>query len=307
MSEFVKLEPVRVSKVTGSPKLVLPSKHNVYASARTRYFFLLLYPDNELHMEVFDWVQKNMQYIAILHDRDLADHSDDSELGDFSAVSSVDSSDSVPSSDDSESIDLKKPHYHVLIRFPNCRTIAGVRKYFGFTIDRFIQECSDPYASAMYMTHNTFGSIKKNKYRYSLNDVLGTPNLKKRLFSDFQSLYTEQILTQLIEIIENRNCMSLRSLIKYLILSQQFDLLDYTVSHVYVVNNLLLSSVVVPDCDSDDVSCSVSEPYKRKLQDDVPLVKQRFFRAVDDLLHDSVSTAVPDLIPQNRAQRRRRK
>lgn len=295
MSDFIPLEPVKILKTTGAPKKVLSdeeSRHNKYASPRSRYFMFLLYPDNPDHMEVLSWIRDNLHYIAVLHDRDLLDHADDSELGDFS--------DALSESD----FALAKPHYHVLVRFSNCRTINGVRKYFGFLIDKWIQVCSDPYASALYMTHNTFGSVKKKKFRYSLNDVEGTPNLKKRLFSDFSSLFTEQILTRLIEIIERRNCMSLRSLIKYLIVSQQFDLLDYVVSHVYVVNNLLVPSVSVP---SDDSPAHEVDSYRAMKKDSQPLCKQRLFKAVDDLLHDSVSTDFPVLVPKNRSQSRKLK
>ena len=66
---------------------------------KSRSFCILLYPDCSAHMDALNFIRQNYSYAAILHDKDLDDNGE-----------------------------LKKPHFHVVIRFPNPRYVYSVIK-----------------------------------------------------------------------------------------------------------------------------------------------------------------------------------
>lgn len=199
--------PEQGGSVTSSGRKRKGSRNGLHAGARSRYFALLLYPDNPDHMDVLDWIQRNESYVLILHQ---------------------------PEDDD------KKPHYHLILHFPNARTLNGVQKYFAHEIDSFIRVCTDPYSFIQYMMHNTYECKKKNKSVYSLSDLQGTAELIRLLVPMQKQKFTESIVTELVNIIEGRQICYFRSLIKYLVRVGNVALLDYVVSHSYFVRGLLL-------------------------------------------------------------------
>lgn len=200
-------EPENGDMVTSSGRKRRSKRDGLHSGKRSRYFSLLLWCDNPEHMEVYDWITKEESYISILHE---------------------------PEEDD------RKPHYHVILHFQNARTLNGVEKYFNHQVDRFVRICNDPYAFAQYMLHNTFECKKKQKKRYSLSDVNGTGELIRLLYPVKKLQYTETILVELLNIIETRQVISLRSLIKILIRTKNSILLEYVTSHSFFVKSLLL-------------------------------------------------------------------
>lgn len=286
------------------------SRHGVHASVRSRYFLFLLYPDNPIHVRVYDWIVKNEDFISILHDSDVkstAAFDSDLDFIDDSSDSVVNPDDDFETLSDSLTVDLKKAHYHVLVRFPNARTIKGVRKYFNFEIDRFVEVCSDPYSTAQYFIHDTYECHVLGKHLYSISDVQGSSSLKARLFSARKYAFSENILTQLISIIEGRSVTSMRSLFKFLITHDLPDLLEFCLSHSYLVRTLLISEDKFSGYGNDSF-------LVEKRHDDSPLSvqlsapkRESFFKAVEQLIYDNVHTDSPDLVLSNRSQRRKSK
>lgn len=270
------------------------TRHGVHSGTRSRYFCLLLYPDNPVHMDVLEWVKQKEDYVAILHNADILSNDSDSD----NTLDSV-----LEGSDDSETHDNQaKDHWHVLVRFPNVRTLKGVKKYFGNDIDNFVKICSDPYSFALYMLHDTYDCKKKSKHLYSYNDLEGVTSLKTRLFSNRRGVFVEHYLTQIIEIIDARQVISLRSLMKYLIRQQLFDLMEFVTSHAFLVKSLLI------DKEQLDSGYGSDSFIPEHVSDDEPLISGFYENCDSDIIAPDFlfSQRTQEIVPSNRSQRRKR-
>ena len=94
---------------------------------KSRSFCLLLYPDCKAHINALNFVRQNYSYAAILHDKDLDDNGE-----------------------------LKKPHFHVVIRFSNPRYFSSVVKELNIE-PNYIRRCFSFDKALMYLIH--FGDV----------------------------------------------------------------------------------------------------------------------------------------------------
>lgn len=121
---------------------------------RSYWHHAILYPDNHLHAAAMETLKvSEWSYAYILHDKDV----------------------------DADG-NLKKPHWHIVIRFNNSRSCVGVAREWGIE-PRFIQ-CSDfREDTLLYLTHDDKPSRKAQKYQYSISSVSGplTVALKAKL------------------------------------------------------------------------------------------------------------------------------
>ena len=120
---------------------------------RSKNFNLVLYDEDKTHKKAIDYIIKNYDYAMILHDKDF---NDDGEI--------------------------KKPHYHIVIRFPNARWNTALANELEIT-ENYIEECRSLKRSLLYLIHY----YDENKYQYQLNDVEGS--LKRRLEEIIKSEY----------------------------------------------------------------------------------------------------------------------
>ena len=125
--------------------------------SRFRSFKLLLYKDNVEHMAVLDLLNNsNYSYLYVLHDKDIL-----------------------------ETGELCKPHYHVLLKFTDAKTISALSKIIGLD-SQFIRK-ADPNQFIEYMTHK----YQPNKFQYDLKrDFSGT--LKDYAINKFRLLTTTE-------------------------------------------------------------------------------------------------------------------
>lgn len=125
--------------------------------SRYRNFKLLLYKDNSQHMEVLDFlISSNYSYLYVLHDKDVL-----------------------------ETGELCKPHYHVLLKFTDAKSISALSKIIGLD-SQFIRK-ADPNEFIEYMTHK----YQPNKFQYDLKrDFSGT--LKDYAINRFRLLTTTE-------------------------------------------------------------------------------------------------------------------
>lgn len=117
-----------------------------------RNFFILLYPDNEEHVKVLENIKLLYEsYAFILHDKDTYDDTDD----------------------------IKKEHWHVVLKFKNQRYRTAVASELNLDI-RFIKGCSLD-KSLEYLIHFN----NEDKFQYSIDEVQGSllPYLKKLIKS----------------------------------------------------------------------------------------------------------------------------
>lgn len=112
---------------------------------RSCNFNLILYAEDETHCKALEFIKKNYDYAMICHNLDT-----------------------------DENGELKKEHYHVVIRFKNAKWNTALAEELGIT-ENYIEESRSLKRSLLYLIHY----YDENKYQYKIDDVSGT--LKSRL------------------------------------------------------------------------------------------------------------------------------
>lgn len=116
---------------------------------RDRKFVAVLYPEDPTHVECMEKLKAGgYNFAAILHDKDVY------EDGDHAG-------------------ELKKPHWHIVVRFKNAVWNTAIAKELGIT-PNYLEACKDVDASLLYLVH--FGNEEKAQYNYE--EVFGPLRLK---------------------------------------------------------------------------------------------------------------------------------
>lgn len=122
---------------------------------RSRNFDLLLYDEDETHKAALEKLATGYKYIAIKHDKDT--WMEDDNLPDGVNAG-----------------DLKKPHWHVIVKFPQARWNTAVASELGIAMN-YIQRCVSYEGSLLYLVHKGI----PDKYQYDPAECIG--NLIKDL------------------------------------------------------------------------------------------------------------------------------
>ena len=156
---------------------------------RSRTFDLLLYDEDESHKVCLDKLATGYKYIAIKHDKDIWTEDDDLPDG----VSAG---------------DLKKAHWHVIIRFPQARWDTAVASELGIATN-YIQKCVSYEGSLLYLLHRGL----PDKYQYEPLDCIGTliKDLEKALDSEAD---TDEKMMDVIEILDDREFWTMRAFLE---------------------------------------------------------------------------------------------
>lgn len=109
------------------------------ANFRGRNVKFLLYPEDQSHVAALSYIKENFNYIGILHDKDI-----------------------------DENGEIKKPHWHILVCFPNDRWQSKIAKDLGIT-DNYIRKCEDKNVFARYLLHLD----DTDKFLYSSDELFG--------------------------------------------------------------------------------------------------------------------------------------
>lgn len=112
---------------------------------RARNFNLILYPEDESHAKAIEYIERNFDYAMILHDRDCDEYGE-----------------------------IKKEHYHVVLRFKNAKWNTALAEELNIT-SNYIEESRSLKHSLLYLIHY----FDEDKFQYVLDDVKGS--LKTRL------------------------------------------------------------------------------------------------------------------------------
>lgn len=116
---------------------------------RDRKFVAVLYPEDPTHAECMEKLKAGgYNFAAILHDKDV--YEDGEHAG-----------------------ELKKPHWHIVVRFKNAVWNTAIAKELGIT-PNYLEACKDVDASLLYLVH--FGNEEKAQYNYE--EVFGPLRLK---------------------------------------------------------------------------------------------------------------------------------
>lgn len=119
---------------------------------RDRKYVAVLYPDDPTHAAAIEKLKTGgYDFAAILHDSDVYE-SDGAEH---------------------KKGDLKKPHWHVVIRFsPNAVWSTAVAQDLGIE-HNYLEKCRNLNKALLYLVHKD----NPDKYQYELADVFGSQSL----------------------------------------------------------------------------------------------------------------------------------
>lgn len=212
---------------------------------RFRWFHVILYPDNEVHMKVLNYLENSdIQGFYIQHEADKLDSLLAKEKGGES-----------------------KEHIHCALYFPNPRSVEGVRKSFGkclvrktedglkaildstgipeeeISIDyifgkKLVSGVSDIRSLATYFTHSNFESQMLGKKQYKITDIKCLHHdfdiLQKALEFENNARTGSQIL-RISEYVDEMHCSTFRTLMKTLCINGENDLIKYVEGHSYLI------------------------------------------------------------------------
>lgn len=121
-------------------------------------FRLMLYPEDLTHCKALEYIEKHYDCCYILHDKDIITQTDIDKHPDKGFILG----------------ELKKPHWHIVLRVSGSRWVSALASEFGITCNYFMK--CDSYEKALqYLTHYN----NEDKYQYSIDEVKGS--LKPRL------------------------------------------------------------------------------------------------------------------------------
>lgn len=130
---------------------------------RGKVFLLLLYPDEDVsHAKALEYIKANYDYAAICQDKDVY------------------LEDAITNGVEHKEGELKKTHYHVVVRFKNARWITALAKELEIS-ENYIRLSHNFVRSLLYLVHY----YEPEKYQYPPNDVFGT--LKQRFKEAYSS------------------------------------------------------------------------------------------------------------------------
>lgn len=117
---------------------------------RGRVHMLLLYPDNESHVEVLSKIMKSYDYAGVTHDRDIWTEEDEKK------------------NPEHKQGELKKEHIHIVLRTPNATWNTAICKELGLE-EKFIEPVKNIDRALQYLIHYN----EPDKTQYSIDDVYG--------------------------------------------------------------------------------------------------------------------------------------
>lgn len=116
---------------------------------RSRLYVAILYPEDPTHVECMEKLQSNgYNFAAILHDKDV--YEDGENKG-----------------------ELKKAHWHIIVRFKNAVWNTSVAKELGIEAN-YLEACKDGDSALLYLVH--YG--KEEKFQYEYEEVFGPMKIK---------------------------------------------------------------------------------------------------------------------------------
>ena len=152
---------------------------------RSRTFDLLLYDEDETHKAALDKLATGYKYIAIKHDKDT--WGEDDKLPDGVQVG-----------------DLKKSHWHAIVKFPQARWNTAVASELGIALN-YIQKCVSYDGSLLYLIHRGL----PDKHQYDPSECIGTliKDLEKAMDNEAD---TDEKMQDVIDILDDKEYWTMR-------------------------------------------------------------------------------------------------
>lgn len=145
-------------------------------NAKSRNFNLVLYPEDNTHRNALEIIKRKYNHAYILHDKDY-----------------------------DENGELKKPHYHVVITFPNARYQLSIASELQIDAN-YLEKTSSLESSLLYLIHYN----ESDKYPYDINEVKGTLLTKLNNLINSNGYDEGLIIQVIIEYIDNQDYITIR-------------------------------------------------------------------------------------------------
>ena len=169
---------------------------------KDRKFRLLLYPDDETHVKALKYIKENYDYACILHDSDITENGE-----------------------------IKKEHYHVVIKFDNPVYNTSIIKQLGIK-ENYIQDCNSIKQSLLYLIHYN----NSEKFQYSIDKVEGTLKNELEKYVIKNELLEENKIAIIMEYIDKEGYVHARELSKFCLENQLWS--EYRRSYS-IINDLV--------------------------------------------------------------------
>lgn len=149
---------------------------------RARVHMLLLYPDNESHVEVLSKITKSYDYAGITHNRDTWTAEDEKK------------------NPEHKQGELKKEHIHIVLRTPNATWNTAICKELGLD-EKFCEQVKNIDRALQYLIHYN----EPDKTQYSVDEVYGGLRIKLNESIQKQEKSEGEKVVDLIEYIEKQD------------------------------------------------------------------------------------------------------
>lgn len=146
---------------------------------RSRTHMLLLYPDCDAHVQAKHKIEQSFDYALILHDRDIFTDEDEKQNPLHKAG------------------DLKKPHWHVVLRCSNATWSTALCKELGIE-HNYIEACKNFDNSLQYLIHYN----DTDKTSYEIDEVKGSLKTKLKESINKQEKSEGEKVVELIQFIK---------------------------------------------------------------------------------------------------------
>lgn len=150
---------------------------------RSKNFCLVLYPEDETHREALVKLATNYDYVSIVHDKDIY------ESGEQEGK-------------------LKKPHWHVVLRFKNAVWNSSIAKELGITMN-YLEPCRDLRNSLLYLIHYN----NPEKAQYDIADVVGPLGKELPRLINVEDKSESEIMLEIRGFIQSNQYLSIDSLL----------------------------------------------------------------------------------------------
>lgn len=169
-------------KKTKKPNPIIPEFDG--KKFRSRTLMLMLYPDNPEHKSAVDSIRESdIAYAMILHDKDTWSSEDEIENPEHKAG------------------EVKKPHWHIVLRFSNPCWNTSVCTRFGIE-GRFCKNADSCDEALEYLVHKNH----PDKYQYHADDVTGDLSSRLVMLLGKDGKTEDEQVLEILDFIEMSEC-----------------------------------------------------------------------------------------------------
>lgn len=149
---------------------------------RARVHMILLYPDNESHVEALARIAKSYDYAGIKHDKDTWTEEDEKK------------------NPEHKQGELKKEHYHIVLRTPNATWNTALCKELGIE-EKFCEQAKNVDNALQYLIHYN----DTDKTTYPIDEVFGSMKVKLTESINKVEKSEGEKVVELIQFIQNHD------------------------------------------------------------------------------------------------------